>query len=711
MRPLRLERSRPSAARWRRLLLLGGILVGFALRLIHLGAESLWYDETVSVYLARLPLAEMVERTAGDIHPPGYYALLHGWGTLVSPSLAHGLEFLYVLPSVFFGLLALPLLFAIGRRLFGERTGIAALWLLAFSPFAIWYSQEVRMYTLGAFLGLLCLWALLKWDARRKWRWLLVYVLAAAAGLYTLYYFLFLLGALFVLGCLYIFLHENHGPHSRLRSWGAWILAQFAILLLWLPWLGVFWRQATDPPVPPWRTAWDSPAAFLHSLAETLSALLVGQTPPWGIAWAWSVVTVLVIGGLLALAFSRAARCTTHWARRRLWLGVATVLIYVFVPIAILYAATLQGTPIYHVRYLSLYAPVFLLAPAWLVVNAWRLRTWLGALLWVALLGSFTLSLLAYWTNPLYRADDHRGAVASLSERWRPGDIILANAGWIHPILEVYWPSALSSPQDSAPPPPQAPVRLIDYTQNAGGITLDTPLVVRSGSVDGPPSLGWGDPKSDFFAISANETTEALAALAEDADRIWHYRLYDTVSDPTGVIRSWLATNTLTITETPIPGRDFGQVQLFAIPAQQSDIQAPADPPLATFGGAISLLEVSVPQTVAAGSYLYFDLLWQAQPALAELPADLSVSLRLYDANGQQVAQADGPPAEVPTRAWELEKRYPQAAALPVPGNLAPESYRVQIIVYRQDDAAALPDDATNIQERILGEVAVTSTN
>jgi hypothetical protein len=257
----------------------------------------------------------------------------------------------------------------------------------------------------------------------------------------------------------------------------------------------------------------------------------------------------------------------------------------------------------------------------------------------------------------------------------------------------------------------QTPVRLIDYTQNAGSTSLDMPLVVRSGSVDGPPSLGWGDPKSDFFAISANETTAALDALAKDADRIWHYRLYDTVSDPAGVIRTWLATNTLTVTETPIQGRDFGQVQLFAIPAQQSDIQAPADPPLATFGGAISLLEVSVPQTVAAGSYLYFDLLWQAQPALAELPADLSVSLRLYDANGQQVAQADGPPAEVPTRAWELEKRYPQAAALPVPGNLAPESYRVQIIVYRQDDAAALPDDATNIQERILGEVAVTSTN
>ncbi len=151
-----------AASRWHRPLLLAAILVGFAVRLYRLGAESLWYDETVSVYLSRLSLPAMFAHTAGDIHPPGYYALLHAWQALTAPSLAHGLEFLYAFPSLFFGLLALPLLYALGRRLFGPRTGLAALWLGAFAPFLVWYSQEVRMYTLGAFLGLLCLWSLLK---------------------------------------------------------------------------------------------------------------------------------------------------------------------------------------------------------------------------------------------------------------------------------------------------------------------------------------------------------------------------------------------------------------------------------------------------------------------------------------------------------------------------------------------------------------------
>ena len=723
--------SASTSTRWHRPLTLAAILVAFAVRLYHLGAESLWYDETVSVFLSRLPLQAMVAHTAGDIHPPGYYALLHAWQALTWPTLAHGLEFLYAFPSLFFGVLALPLLYAIGRRLFGLRTGLAALWLGVFAPFLVWYSQEVRMYTLGAFLGLLCLWAMLKFtapgpalgDVPRSTRsgtqfgWLAVYVLAAAGGLYTLYYFLFLLIALNLAALLYIWLHENGETSSRGRRLGTWLAAQAAVLLLWLPWLPTFWRQSTDPPVPPWRTPWGSLAAFFQSLQETLAALLVGQTPPAGItlpggagpsagpAWPWAIVTTLLLVGMLVLAVTRAGRRTTEQARRDLWLAVATVLLYVFLPITILYGATLLGTPIYHARYLALYAPLFLLVPAWLVVNASSLRTGLGAAMWAGLLAAFALSLLAFWTNPIYRADDHRTAVAGLAQRWRPGDAILANAGWIYPILTTYWPGGAAgtfngaslSPESSAPPPLQPLVRISDYAQSAGQLALDTPLVVRSGSVDGPPSLGWDDPASDFFAISQADTIAALNTLAQHARRIWHYRLYDTVSDPNGAIRTWLATNTMTVTETPIPGRDYGQVQLFTTPlGAPVSISGPITTTIFSFGGdAITLIAFNVPPTVTAGSYLYADLLWRAESSLAALPADLSASLRLYDATGQMVAQVDGPLHDTPTRAWDPTFLYPQSAALPIPANLAPGLYSLEMVLYRQDNTEALSLDTS----------------
>ena len=199
----------PNRARW---MALGGILLAFGLRLHRLGAESFWYDETVSVFLARQSIPELIAHTARDIHPPGYYLLLHGWGWLAQPSLTSGLEFLYAWPSLFWGMLLLPLVLALGRRLFSVRVAWVSLWLTAVNPYHIWYSQEVRMYTLGAGLGLLCLWGVVSYRSsvtsdqssprpnhnspfsiRNS---LFIYAIAAAAGLYTLYYFAFLLIAL-----------------------------------------------------------------------------------------------------------------------------------------------------------------------------------------------------------------------------------------------------------------------------------------------------------------------------------------------------------------------------------------------------------------------------------------------------------------------------------------------------------------------------------
>ena len=39
------------------------------------------------------------------------------------------------------------------------------------------------------------------------------------------------------------------------------------------------------------------------------------------------------------------------------------------------------------------------------------------------------------------------------------------------------------------------------------------PVVVQTGTVDGDPGLGWGDPASDFYAMSRAETEAALERL------------------------------------------------------------------------------------------------------------------------------------------------------------------------------------------------------
>ncbi|HQY90724.1 glycosyltransferase family 39 protein [Caldilinea sp.] len=673
------------------------MLLGFALRLFRLGAESLWYDETVSVYLARQPLTTMLAHTAGDIHPPGYYALLHLWQQATAPTLAHGLEFLYAWPSLAAGLLLLALIYALGCRLFDARTGLITLWLAAANPFQLWYSQEVRMYTVGAALALLCLWTAVRFlDDRQPRRWLAVYAVSAAAGLYTLYYFAFWLVAVNVAILALLW----RGETKRRVRIGVWLGAQLGAALLFAPWLPTALRQILQPPVPPWRTAWTTPAALLASLSETMGALVVGQSPPGALAWPWALLVSGVTVAFILWAWRGDGRAYRT--------SVALVLTVVFLPMAQLYAITLLVTPIYHVRYVFLYAPLFLLAPAALIAAYWGRQRWLaiGFLgLWLA---ASVAAVVNFWSNPLYRADDHRGAVASLAANWRPSDAILANAGWVYPVLTTYWPTALAGVDSAVLPQIESVVSLVDYAQNMEAETspIDAPRLTRSGSVDGPSTLGWGDPASDFFTISAADTSKALTAIAKQSPRIWHYRLYDTVSDPQGVIRQWLAEHTALLQETPIPGRDFGRVQLFAAPPLVSD-QSPLLDEEICFGELLCLLDYAqTTETAEAGTVFYLSQQWRPAHPLPEL----AVSLRLYDQGGRLAAQRDAPwlPA---SDTWAANEVQTQSLALPIGVSTKPGAYSLEMVVYHTDTGEPLSLPATapspDGQRLHLGEVTV----
>lgn len=58
------------------------MLLGLALRLHDLLAQSLWLDEAMSLYWASLPAGEVLARLmalSGDPHPPLYYLILKAW--------------------------------------------------------------------------------------------------------------------------------------------------------------------------------------------------------------------------------------------------------------------------------------------------------------------------------------------------------------------------------------------------------------------------------------------------------------------------------------------------------------------------------------------------------------------------------------------------------------------------------------------------------
>jgi len=172
------------------------VLLAAGLRFYQLGAQSLWYDEGNSAAMVGRGIAQIVAAASGDIHPPFYYLLLAGWGALASKS-----ELSLRLLSALFGVIAVAMMFALGKKLFDRRVAVIAAALVALNPFQVYYGQEARMYMLVTLLSAAS--ALLvahvltipgemasgRFRPRRAGAIIAAYVLVNAAGLYTHYIF------------------------------------------------------------------------------------------------------------------------------------------------------------------------------------------------------------------------------------------------------------------------------------------------------------------------------------------------------------------------------------------------------------------------------------------------------------------------------------------------------------------------------------------
>jgi hypothetical protein len=207
-------------------------LLGAALYLYGLESKSLWFDELGTLTGAgwggtwldaiRLPLT--IPTTP---KPPLSFVVTRLFLTLG--------DYVYILrlPSAFFAILTIPLVYALGKVLLDRRVGLITALLLALAPLHIRYAQEARMYALFAFLSILSLY--LFWRAIRStdWRWWLAFSLANILNLYTHLFALLPLGvmALFGMGLL---IWPGRRPRYPFRGW-LFVAALVLIAVVYAP--------------------------------------------------------------------------------------------------------------------------------------------------------------------------------------------------------------------------------------------------------------------------------------------------------------------------------------------------------------------------------------------------------------------------------------------------------------------------------------------
>ena len=239
----------------------------------------------------------------GDIHPPLYFWVLHGW------TLAFGVG-LWTGVSLNIALAALTgvALFGLARRLFGDplkAAAVAAVW--SFSPAAIRVFAEARQYELVALLAVLFVWQCVRFcypPTRSPRRDALGLAALAAAG--ALAQFLF--GLVVVAGAVVLSLRL--WPSRRgLLAWGlASIGAGYAVFSLVHPEFVLSLRRAR-------AQAAEGAAVLLPGRVEaTIDTLAEFLVPPvLARGWVAPAAAVLFIA-LTALAIWQASRAL---ARRR----------------------------------------------------------------------------------------------------------------------------------------------------------------------------------------------------------------------------------------------------------------------------------------------------------------------------------------------------------------------------------------------------------
>lgn len=209
------------------------LILGLGLRLISLN-QSLWLDEATSALTTRMNLADFFSKfMPGDFHPPLYYLVLRVWTSFFGTS-----EIALRMPSIFFGIATIYVVYLIGKKLISSKVGILASLLLATSGLHIYYSQEARMYSMSTLLVSLLIFSQVKIikEKGRVGDWLLFSIILGFTGM-TDYLPLFVLPAIWIFGIL---------TKQNFTWWKKFLMSHIILIALDLAWFPVFIKQLTS---------------------------------------------------------------------------------------------------------------------------------------------------------------------------------------------------------------------------------------------------------------------------------------------------------------------------------------------------------------------------------------------------------------------------------------------------------------------------------
>ena len=453
-------------------LLIGILFLAALLRFWALGQRELWYDEAFSVLYAEKGLffilygtISQVEGAAADVHPPLYYFLLNNWMVL-GQSL-----FTVRMFSAILGIATVAVSYSLGKQLLGERSGLMAAFVVAISPFHVYYSQEARMYSLLAFLLLLGTYFFVRAARTLNTRYWIGFAVCFALAQYThnvAVFWLVSLDAYFVLlyfrrvdvleRILDILGRHRANPNAvgatRASPVHAWLggtipsngaltrlaLANVGVVLMYAPWLIVLPGQVSKM-----QQAYWIPVPGPAELIRLVIAVTLNLPAPPVLLPLWTFFAFLLLALVIRFTVSRFRR------EESVRDSLALIFVLVAFPVAVAFLVS-QVRPVFIERVFVASAIGYYMLVGWAVSRAsLSLRT---AALAVPVLALVGFSLHYQYTYDQFPRPPYRSAVHYLRANY-VGDSVIIHGSKLSFFPSYYWDRSL--PQHFLPDTPGSP--------------------------------------------------------------------------------------------------------------------------------------------------------------------------------------------------------------------------------------------------------------
>ncbi len=206
----------------RRYPVLAPLLLGLVLRLIHAGGRSLRFEEGLIARIVQEDIRGVIIASTQNSTPYIYNLLVHFFVSLFGSG-----PFVLTLVSIISGTLLIWVTYEFGKRYVSPKIALTAAYLVALSPFLIYYSQEVRPYSLLSLLAFCSAFFFLRALETNRFVYWALTVIFNVLAVYTQ-----------PIGWLYVFAEAVYfiiffGRYKR--SWLYWLVTTVIVGLYYIP--------------------------------------------------------------------------------------------------------------------------------------------------------------------------------------------------------------------------------------------------------------------------------------------------------------------------------------------------------------------------------------------------------------------------------------------------------------------------------------------